>query len=46
MRVVERLRRRTARARMRRNRFGYWRHRRSFKRAIVKVHPEDRIELF
>ena len=31
--------------RMRRNRFGKW-HTKTVKRAIVKVHPEDRIELF
>jgi len=31
--------------RQRRNKFGYWRAD-SFKRAVVKVHPEDRIELF
>ena len=30
---------------MRRNRFGYWKTK-AQKRAIVKVHPEDRIELF
>jgi len=30
---------------MRRNRFGYWRSK-GMKRAIVKVHPDDRIELF
>ena len=29
----------------RRNRFGYWKSR-EMKRAIVKVHPDDRIELF
>jgi large subunit ribosomal protein L23 len=29
----------------RRNRFGFWRTK-AQKRAIVKVHPEDRIELF
>jgi large subunit ribosomal protein L23 len=29
----------------RRNRFGYWRTK-AKKRAIVKVHPDDRIELF
>jgi large subunit ribosomal protein L23 len=29
----------------RRNRFGFWRTK-ARKRAIVKVHPEDRIELF
>jgi large subunit ribosomal protein L23 len=31
--------------RMRRNRFGHWRTR-DMKRAIVKIHPDDRIELF
>jgi large subunit ribosomal protein L23 len=31
--------------RVRRNRFGYWRSR-DMKRAIVRIHPEDRIELF
>jgi large subunit ribosomal protein L23 len=30
---------------LRRNKFGFWRSR-DMKRAIVKVHPEDRIELF
>ena len=30
---------------MRRNRFGYWKTK-SQKRAVVKVHPDDRIELF
>ena len=30
---------------MRRNRFGHWKTR-DIKRAIVKVHPDDRIELF
>ncbi|MFK7959976.1 MAG: 50S ribosomal protein L23 [Phycisphaerales bacterium] len=30
---------------LRRNRFGSWRSK-SFKRAVVRVHPEDRIELF
>lgn len=30
---------------MRRNRFGHWRAK-QFKRAVVRVHPEDRIELF
>ena len=30
---------------MKRNRFGYWRTK-PHKRAIVKVHPEDRIDLF
>ena len=30
---------------MRRNKFGFWRSK-SFKRAVVKVHPEDRIELY
>ena len=30
---------------LRRNKFGYWRSR-DMKRAIVKIHPEDRIELF
>jgi large subunit ribosomal protein L23 len=30
---------------LRRNRFGYWRSR-NLKRAIVKVHPDDRIEWF
>ena len=30
---------------MRRNKFGYWKTR-DVKQAIVKVHPEDRIELF
>ncbi len=29
----------------RRNKYGYWKTK-SHKRAIVKVHPEDRIELF
>jgi len=33
------------RGRMRRNRFGYWQTP-SWKRAVVQVHPEDRIELF
>jgi len=33
------------RGRMRRNRFGYWRTP-GWKRAVVQVHPEDRIELF
>lgn len=31
--------------RMRRNRFGHWRADK-MKRAVVKIHPEDRIELF
>ena len=31
--------------RLRRNRFGFWRSERR-KVAVVKVHPEDRIELF
>ncbi len=30
---------------MRRNRFGYFKSK-GMKRAIVKIHPEDRIELF
>ena len=30
---------------LRRNRFGYWKTKER-KRAIVRVHPEDRIELF
>lgn len=30
---------------LRRNKFGYWRSK-DMKRAIVKVHPEDKIELF
>ena len=30
---------------LRRNKYGYWRSR-DMKRAIVKIHPEDRIELF
>lgn len=30
---------------LRRNRFGLWRSK-STKRAIVKIHPDDRIELF
>lgn len=30
---------------LRRNKFGYWRSK-EMKRAIVKVHPDDRIELF
>jgi large subunit ribosomal protein L23 len=30
---------------MRRNRFGYWRTK-DIKRAIVKLHPDDRIDLF
>lgn len=31
--------------RMRRNRFGYWQSP-AWKKAVVQVHPEDRIELF
>ena len=31
--------------RMRRNKFGYWTTR-AMKRALVKVHPDDHIELF
>lgn len=31
--------------RLRRNKFGYWRSR-NMKRAIVKVHPDDKIEWF
>jgi len=31
--------------RQRRNRFGYWQSK-SIKRAIVKLHPDDRIDLF
>jgi len=30
---------------MRRNRFGFWKTK-DTKRAIVKIHPDDRIELF
>lgn len=30
---------------LRRNRFGFWRAK-AMKRAIVKIHPDDRIELF
>ncbi len=30
---------------MRRSKFGYWRAK-AMKRAVVKVHPDDRIELF
>ncbi len=30
---------------LRRNKFGYWRAK-AMKRAVVKVHPDDRIELF
>lgn len=30
---------------LRRNRFGFWRSK-DMKRAIVKIHPDDRIELF
>ena len=30
---------------LRRNRYGYWRSA-SMKRAIVKIHPDDRIDLF
>ncbi|MHC5114773.1 MAG: 50S ribosomal protein L23 [Planctomycetota bacterium] len=30
---------------MRRNKFGYWKSK-GMKRAIVKIHPDDRIELF
>lgn len=33
------------RGRLRRNRFGYWKAK-AMKRAIVKIHPEDSIELF
>lgn len=33
------------RGQLRRNKFGYW-STRNIKRAIVKVHPDDRIELF
>ena len=35
----------TRKGQMKRNRFGYWKSR-DLKRAIVKVHPDDRIELF
>ena len=31
--------------RMRRNRFGYWKTR-AVKRAVVRIHDDDRIELF
>ncbi len=30
---------------LRRNKFGFWKSK-GMKRAIVKIHPEDRIELF
>ena len=30
---------------LRRNKFGHWRSK-SMKRAVVKIHPDDRIELF
>jgi large subunit ribosomal protein L23 len=30
---------------LRRNRYGYWQSK-AMKRAIVKIHPDDRIELF
>lgn len=30
---------------LRRNKYGYWKSR-DVKRAIVKIHPDDRIELF
>ncbi|MCP3903319.1 MAG: 50S ribosomal protein L23 [Planctomycetes bacterium] len=30
---------------LRRNKFGYWKSK-GMKRAIVKIHPDDRIELF
>lgn len=30
---------------LRRNKFGFWRGK-NMKRAVVKVHPDDRIELF
>jgi large subunit ribosomal protein L23 len=30
---------------LRRNRFGFWQAK-SMKRAVVQVHPDDRIELF
>ena len=35
----------TRKGQLRRNRFGHWRAA-AFKRAVVKLHPEDRIELF
>ncbi|MCH2148860.1 MAG: 50S ribosomal protein L23 [Phycisphaerales bacterium] len=35
----------TRKGQMRRNKYGYWKTKEQ-KRAIVKVHPEDRIELF
>lgn len=31
--------------RMRRNKFGHWKTK-DMKRAVVKIHPDDRIELF
>jgi large subunit ribosomal protein L23 len=35
----------TRKGRQRRNRYGFWRAK-AMKQAIVKVHPDDRIELF
>lgn len=35
----------TRKGQLRRNKFGFWRSK-DMKRAIVKVHPEDKIDLF
>ena len=35
----------TRKGQLKRNKFGYWRSA-GMKRAIVKIHPDDRIELF